>query len=249
MWYNVDDKKGWLIIMERNTTKKHWLKGLAMAAALVMAVSTFAPTPVQAAGKMTVKVASPKKGVKLSGTKLNVYTKTSVQMNVKAPVTKTEKKIVRWRLEFGQYKWVPVYKKVEKTVNADVTAKATYKTSNRKVVSVSKKGKVTAKRSGTATLTVKYKGTVKKLRVTVSLNHKHNWKAHKKTKTVVYWRWRCHCGVINPSPEHSINHIYNGEMTNKYSEDYEEKVTYTDYYYCECGAKKAGEPEPKGDYE
>ena len=70
-----------------------------MAAALVMAVSTFAPTPVQAAGKMTVKVASPKKGVKLSGTKLNVYTKTSVQMNVKAPVTKTEKKIVRWRLE------------------------------------------------------------------------------------------------------------------------------------------------------
>lgn len=239
--------------MERNTTKKHWLKGLAMAVALVMAVSASTPTPVQAAAKkMTLKVASPKKGVKLSGTKLNVYTKTPVQMNVKAPVTKTEKKIVRWRLDFGQYKWVPVYEKVKKTVNADVTAKATYKTSNRKVVSVSKKGKITARKNGTATLTVKYKGTVKKLKVTVSLNHKHNWKAHKKTKTVTYTRWRCHCGADlstmsdEERREHSRNHILNGEMTNHWGEDYKEKVTYIDYYYCECGAKKAGEPEPKG---
>ena len=204
--------------MKRNTTKKHWLKGLAMAVALVMAVSASVPTPVHAAGKMTLKVESPKKGVKLSGSKLKLHVKKSTQLQMRYN-------------------------------GKAVTTKVKYKSSNPKVVSVNRKGRLAVKKNGTATLTVKYKGMSKKLKVTVG---GHNWKAHKKTKTVVYTRLRCQCGVDlctmseEEIDEHMINHILNGEMTNCWPEDYEEKVTYTDYYYCECGAKKAGEPEPRG---
>lgn len=204
--------------MKRNTTKKHWLKGLAMAVALVMAVSASVPTPVHAAGKMTLKVESPKKGVKLSGSKLKLHVKKSTQLQVRYN-------------------------------GKAVTTKAKYKSSNPKVVSVNRKGRLAVKKNGTATLTVKYKGMSKKLKVTVG---GHNWKAHKKTKTVTCSVWRCQCGVDlctmseEEIREHRINHILNGEMTNCWPEDYEEKVTYTDYYYCECGAKKAGEPEPRG---
>ncbi|EOS43362.1 hypothetical protein C810_03850 [Lachnospiraceae bacterium A2] len=204
--------------MKRNTTKKHWLKGLAMAVALVMAVSASVPTPVHAAGKMTLKVESPKKGVKLSGSKLKLHVKKSTQLQVRYN-------------------------------GKAVTTKAKYKSSNPKVVSVNRNGRLAVKKNGMATLTVKYKGMSKKLKVTVG---GHNWKAHKKTKTVVYTRLRCNCGADlctmseDEMDEHMINHILNGEMTNCWPEDYEEKVTYTDYYYCECGAKKAGEPEPRG---
>lgn len=49
----------------------------------------------------------------------------------------------------------------------NVTKKAKYKTSNKKVISVSKRGKLTAKKTGTSTITVKYKGKTKKLKFTV----------------------------------------------------------------------------------
>lgn len=204
--------------MKRNTTKKYWLKGLAMAVALVMAMSASVPTPVHAAGKMTLKVESPKKGVKLSGSKLKLHVKKSTQLQVRYN-------------------------------GKAVTTKVKYKSSNPKVVSVNRKGRLAVKRNGTATLTVKYKGMSKKLKVTVG---GHNWKAHKKTKTVVYTRWRCNCGADlsvmseDERDEHLMEHVRNGKMMNYWGEDYEEKVTYTDYYYCECGAKKAGEPEPRG---
>lgn len=49
----------------------------------------------------------------------------------------------------------------------NVTKKAKYKTSKKKVISVSKRGKLTAKASGTAAITVKYKGKIKKVKFTV----------------------------------------------------------------------------------
>ncbi len=68
----------------------------------------------------------------------------------------------------------------------NVTKKAKYKTSNKKVLTVNKKGKVTAKKTGKATVTVKYKGKTKKVKFTVGkAAHQHKWV--KKTKTQKKW--------------------------------------------------------------
>lgn len=50
----------------------------------------------------------------------------------------------------------------------NVTKKATYKSSNKKVATISKKGKIDAKNVGSATITVKYKGKTKKLSLKVT---------------------------------------------------------------------------------
>lgn len=51
----------------------------------------------------------------------------------------------------------------------NVTKKATWKTSNKKVATVSKSGKLTAKKAGTVTVTATYKGkTSKKVKITVA---------------------------------------------------------------------------------
>lgn len=234
--------------------KRTWTKSLVLALALLMAVSMAAanPMPAQAAAKkMTVKVASQKKKAAISGRTLNILAKTSVKLAVKSPVTKAGKK----------------------TVVKDVTAKAKYKTSNKKVVSVSGKGVVTAKKNGTSTLTVKYGGKALKLKVKVNMNHKHNWKAHKKTVTVRKEIARCNCGAILPELEkkdcdfckknnlicadygyccckqraHARQHIKNGEPDNYWYEYKYQKVKYVDHYTCGCGMTKAGEPKPKDD--
>lgn len=102
--------------------------------------------------------------------------------------------------------------------------------------------------------------------------HQHSWVAHTATRQVwvpnivtvddyqkqqvqVGGHRVCNCGAINPSDEHIMNHLRNGEPDNTWTEpDYEwqnVKVgshtedhgsytteTYTDYYYCSCGATK-----------
>lgn len=80
----------------------------------------------------------------------------------------TGKKIKVLNLMFGkhlQIKHEQVQLKVEYG-KKDVTKKAKYKTSN-KCATVSKKGKITAKTSGTCIVTVKYKKKTKKISVTV----------------------------------------------------------------------------------
>ena len=256
----------------RKKLKKNWKKGVvAMMAALFVAMAVAEPVPAQAAAKVTVKVKSPKKGAAVSGSRLTAHTKKPIQLTVKAPVTKTVKQKTGWKLGIkdGQLVQVPVYKKVKKTTSGDVTAKAKYKSSNKKAVSVDKKGKVTIKKAGNAVITVKYNGAAKKLRVAAG---SHKWKAHKKTKKVAREITRCNCGVILDDldehkycpicaernewcaknkvccckeRQHMINHLNNDEPSNEWNETIYEKVTYVDYYYCNCGAKKAGEPEPK----
>lgn len=227
----------------RKKMRKNWTKGIiTIALALVMIMALASPAPAaDAAGKakLNVKVASPKKNVKMKGLKLTVHGKKNVKLNVK----------------YG---------------GRDVTAKAKYKSTNPKAVSVDKKGKVTIKKAGNAVITVKYGGAAKKLRVAAG---SHKWKVHKKTKRVSYNVLVCNCGMIlsdlyehkyceecmkhcyQPedgscvcrckSIQHSIDHMNKGEPANNWIETRYKKVTYVDYYYCDCGAKKAGEPEPK----
>ena len=58
-------------------------------------------------------------------------------------------------------------KKVAIKVKAAPVAKVTYKTSNKKVATVSSKGVVTAKKKGTAKITVKCNGITRTFKVTV----------------------------------------------------------------------------------
>lgn len=218
--------------------KKYWLKGITIMLALVMALSSFAaPMPAQAAAKkITVEVKSPKKGVKLSGSKLNAHVKKAVQLTVK----------------YG---------------SKDVSAKASYKSSNPAVVSVGKGGKLAVKKDGKAVVTVSYKGTSKKLNVTVG---KHSWKAHKAVKTINHLRLRCGCGKLLPEIEEKdcpicrrtyvwgymglcqcklMAHVDNCDSTLPATRvRTKKKVKYIDYYQCSCGMKKKGEPEPKDEY-
>lgn len=220
-----------------NIMKRNWLKDLVAILTLTMAVSMAAPMPAQAASKsLTVKVTAPKKGVKLYGTKLKLHTKKAVQLKV-------------------------TYK------GKTVTTKVKYKSTNPAVVSVTKKGRMAVKKNGTATVTIRYKGVTKNLRIVVS---GHDWKAHKKTKMVWKAVYYCNCGKPLPQPEkkwcpecakypiykkdglctckmdaHLTQHVLNDELDN-YWWTYElVKVKYIDFYHCDCGARKAGEPEPK----
>ncbi len=133
----------------------------------------------------------------------------------------------------------------------NVTKKAKYKTSNKKVLTVNKKGKVTAKKTGKATVTVKYKGKTKKVKFTVGkAAHTHKWV--KKTRTEKKWVpkivtvndyetvytniWHCVCGediiIKNTDSEieddeavekHAIKHILADEPSNGYNEIISEK--------------------------
>lgn len=78
------------------------------------------------------------------------------------------------------------YQITVKYAGKNVTNKATYKTSNKKIAIVTKKGKITALKQGSCTIKVKYKGKTKniKLKVIKKTTHKHVWKAHKTTKQV-----------------------------------------------------------------
>ena len=224
-----------MVIMDMG--KKYLAKGMAVALAVVMALSTFAPMPAYAASKkMAVEVKSPKKGVKLSGTKLAVHVKKPVRLVVK----------------YG---------------GRDVSAKASYESSKPGVVSVSKNGRLSVKKNGRAAVTVKYKGTAKKVTVTVS---KHKWKAHKASKVINGIRYRCGCGEMLRDIEEKyckecqVSYVfgYLGLCQCKRMEHYDnctsekpykqvkckKKVKYTDYYQCSCGMRKAGEPEPKDEY-
>ncbi len=216
--------------------KRICTKSLAFALALLMAVSITAPVPAQAASK--------KLEVKVKSPKKG-YTlrKATLRLHTKKPVQLTVR-------QNGK----------------NVTAKASYKSMDNRVLQVNRKGKVTVKAQGTATVIVKYGKTKKALNVRVA---KHNWKPRKKTvkvrKGVIY----CSCGATLPENEkkdcdickknehvgygyccckllaHINQHITNNEKTERWYGYKYQKVKYIDHYTCECGMTKAGEPKPK----
>lgn len=81
--------------------------------------------------------------------------------------------------------------------------KVIWKSSNKKVAIVSKKGKVTGKKKGTAVITAKVSGRTYKCKVTVKDTHKHVWKKHLKTIPIQTWHGKrfwsdtlgCSCGL------------------------------------------------------
>lgn len=144
-----------------------------------------------------------------------------------------------------RYEILPKQKKVQLKVKyngKNITKKARYTTSNKKVASVSKKGVLTKKGSGNCTITIKYNGKVKKLKVQT----KHSWSKPVETDRGIpngRQNWVCNlCEhlVIGGSDE-SIKIHYDdehpGQTPNGY---YEPSYTKTTFYvqYCDCGAEK-----------
>lgn len=133
-----------------------------------------------------------------------------------------------------------------------------FKSSNPKVAPINKKGILKVRRTGTVTLTVKYNGKVRKLKLTVGA---HKWKPIRKTVTVRRSISTCRtCGatfntfsikdvdgvrrIVHNDAEHDKIHIENGEPYGMKTKIVTEKVTYIDQYYCKCGTFKDGEGKP-----
>lgn len=216
--------------------KRICVKNLVFILMLLMTVSITAPLPAQAASK-------------------------KVEVNVKSP----KKGYVLRKAALKLHTKKPVQLTVKQN-GKNVTAKASYKSTDNRVLQVNRKGKVTVKAQGTATVIVKYGRTKKVLNVRVA---KHNWKPHKKTVKVRKGVHYCSCGATLPDAEkkdcdickknervpygycvckrlaHRDRHLRNGEKTYfLYGYEYQ-KVKYIDHYTCECGMTKAGEPKPK----
>ena len=102
-------------------------------------------------------------------------TKTSITVTNKATGKKIGKKVTLKASEKIQLK-VKYGKK-------NVTKKVKYKTSNKNIATVSKKGKITAKSAGTCTVKVTYKKKVKKIKVTVKAVEKKTGESTKSTET------------------------------------------------------------------
>lgn len=71
-----------------------------------------------------------------------------------------------------------------KYAGKNVTKKAKYKSSNKKVATISKKGKIEAKNVGSCTITVKYKGKTKKLSLKVTKPYVEVYVGGKKTTNI-----------------------------------------------------------------
>lgn len=141
----------------------------------------------------------------------------------------------------------------------NIAKKATYKSNKPNIVSVDKNGRLKAKKNGNATITVKYNGVVKKLKITAG---KHKWKAVKRTKKIRDCMTTCnYCGAtfqtyslkkvnglwshVRNDREHYEEHIRKGEPAGVTDKLYYKKVTYIHHYECTCGDRKAGDPEPQ----
>lgn len=244
-----------------NKMNRNWLKGMAMALMLVMAVTgTAAPMRVQAASKkvvsrdIAVKIKNFKDSLYL-GKKLTITRKKKIQLSVNI-----DKKMADPYMVYGfsnkddidtdiyvRIKGTDTYYKC-KTVYENITSRATYKSSRPKVISVDRRGRLTAKSYGSATLTIRYGKLSKKLKVTVEKNHKHNYKPRWKTRAVMAYGEVCNrCkGFAYDLKYHTYNHLIRNEFgSNWWIGYYLINVKYINYYECNCGLKKTGQPKPK----
>ncbi len=147
-------------------------------------------------------------------------------------------------------------KKAKPTVQLKVkgtSKKAKWKSSNKKVATVSGNGKVTAKKKGTAVISVKVKGKMLKCKVVVKDTRRnasnkpatcqHKWVKHYVSEEVNCVK--CGCGKTFTSMDDYNEHWTQMWMTdedmNNHNclENNSKTVTKCDYEYCEkCGVKK-----------
>ena len=134
--------------------------------------------------------------------------------------------------------------------------KVKWTSSNKKIVTVSAKGKVTAKKKGSAVITVKVKGSkTLRCKVTVKDTRKntsnkpvacqHKWVKHYVKETVTVDACQCECGKIFETNAEWQQHSIEMGLNREYGHGSVSGTTITktitkcDYEYCKkCGAKK-----------
>lgn len=223
--------------------KKNWVKGIALALAFTIAAAGASPAQAQAASAKKLIVNTNAK----AGSGVRLHKK---DLHVHA-------KTAQLKVRYGRQ---------------DVTKKASYKPSSKKVLSVNKDGRITVRKKGTAGLVVKYKGKSVKLTVTAA---KHQWKTYYGQKGVWAAGRHCNCGDLLPAEEHKYcakcrsyrtnpksydgwchckadahlkKHKDAGEDAGTYDAYYPLKVKYPKYKSCSCGAVKRYSYVPK-DYD
>lgn len=215
--------------MKTRENCKKWVRGVALAVALSLAATAAPVLPSQAASKkVTVSVKSPKKGAKLSGSKLTIHKKGKVVLTVKSGKSNVTKKATvkssnKNVLMFGGGGTV-IPKKNGKT-NLTVSYKGA-----KKKLSVTVAGH--SWKAHKATKTIKVSGRKCICGKTILLEKK-DCETCKKYCSYGKNGW-CGCKGMN----HTVSHIMNKEPSNYYLVSVKKKVKYIDYYLCACGEKK-----------
>ena len=144
------------------------------------------------------------------------------------------------------------------TIQLKVTGtrkKVKWTTSNTKVATVSKTGKVTARRKGSAVITAKINDRTLKCKVVVNDTHKHHWAAYDDPQPENIFGVVCYCGKVFASVEEWEPHAFeyddilldatlNGRpapdwaVHNGFSDGKTVYKSWIWYYYCDiCGYK------------
>ena len=216
--------------MKTRENCKKWVRGVALAVALSLAATAAPVLPSQAASKkVTVSVKSPKKGVKLSGSKLTIHKKGKVVLTVKSGKSNVTKKATvkssnKKVLMFGGGGTV-IPKKNGKT-NLTVSYKGA-----KKKLSVTVAGH--SWKAHKATKTVNIPGIKCVCGKVISFEKKYCEKCSNRSAICKKYGY-CGCKEM----EHTKNHILNDEPNNYQNIFVPQKVKYIDYYLCGCGEKK-----------
>lgn len=193
-------------------------------------------------GKITGKK-SGKAVITAKVNKKNYKCRITVKLSPKPEISSTKKSVKVKRVKEGIYN-VTLNENVKnvaltaKRGKTNVTKKSTWKSSNKDIVTITRKGQISAKKAGKAKVTVSYKGKKTTLNVTVN----HNWKKHYVVKDTTYIIG-CACGWAFAEFEDYDHHVYemafvyndgahsfSGDLFNQLSETVQER--FRDYSYC-----------------
>lgn len=206
--------------------------------ALVLALSAFAPVPAYAAAKkVTVEVESPKKGVGLSGARLDAHVKGAVRLTVryggKDVSAKASYKSSRpGVISVGKGGRLSVKKGGKATVTVS------YKGVSEKLKVTVGKHRWKAHRAYKTINYIRYRCACGTLLPEVEE------KNCPECRRTYVWGLYGFCQCKKMAHLDSCKDGYKPQIKVKTKK----KVKYTDYYRCSCGMKKAGEPEPKDEY-
>lgn len=201
------------------------------------------------------KVTGKKSGKAVITAKVNKKSykcRVTVKLNRKPTVSSTSKSVKVKRVKEGTYnatlkenvKNAALTAKMGKT---NVTKKSTWKSSNKKIVTITGNGKITARKAGKAKVTVSYKGKKTTLNVTVN----HNWKKHYMIK-VTSFVIGCSCGLAfmtiddweNHDWDMAVNEGCGHSFSGSYFKDLHVTVQdrFRDYSYCTVCKKRSINP-------
>lgn len=235
-----------------NVNQSYQLKVKGTARKVTWKSSNRKVAVVSRSGKVTGKK-SGKAVITAKVNKKSYKCRVTVKPNRKPTVSSTRTSVKVKRVKEGIYN-VTLNENVKNVAltarsgKTNVTKKSTWKSLNKNIVTITRSGKITARKAGKAKATVSYKGKKTTLNVTVN----HNWKKHYTVNNTAYttYLFFCSCGWVFLSEEYYIYHV--DEMSSVYNDgghsfsgdilgNYERY--FHDYSYCTVCKKRRINPE------